>query len=173
MEDGEDKGEAPERPKKAMKKAPRAKTASTTAPEGVVAASAARSPGELTVERAPSAAPPAPASLVPVPKELVVNIFDNLSSTEAPDGATARASRERSFGKLRRAKATESGLRMPRRTPTFGRPKSEHHRLVSPPSLLSLSLRVPHPCHRHRHRPLRPKQHRTQSAAMLPTLLSR
>ncbi|MCJ1267835.1 hypothetical protein MMC22_007721 [Lobaria immixta] len=114
VEDGEDKGEAPERPKKAMKKAPRAKTASTTAPERVVAASAARSPGELTVERAPSAAPPAPASLVPVPKELVVNMFDNLSSTETPDGATARSSRERSFGKLRRAKATESGLRMPR-----------------------------------------------------------
>lgn len=139
VEDGEDKGEASERPKKAMRKGTRAKMA-TTAPEGVDAAPAARSPGEPAVERAPSAAPAAPARLLPVPKELVIDMVDNLAPTEAT-GRGHRTRKQRTFfaeaapSKAKRKRAAAAAI-VAEEDKTNPRPSKKR---ASPTSLVSIA----------------------------------
>ena len=68
----------------ALENPKRAKPGLDSAPEGVGAASAARSPGESTVERAYAAAPPVPPPrLFSFPKNLVIDMVDDLAPTEA------------------------------------------------------------------------------------------
>ncbi|MCJ1470415.1 hypothetical protein MMC07_009060 [Pseudocyphellaria aurata] len=69
--------------------------ASNEAPEGVVVAPATQSPGASKAKSTPSAAPPAPANQtarpLPIPKELIIDMIDDLAPTEA----TGRGKRTR------------------------------------------------------------------------------
>lgn len=70
---------------KAEKTAKRAKMARKNKSEGVVTAPAARSPDVSETERAPVAAPPTrrPARPLPIPKDLVIDMVNDLAATEA------------------------------------------------------------------------------------------